>query len=263
MADFLPLCQEAARVGGDVLRRYAGKIRYREKGKHDLVTEADIAAQQAIREVLERHCPGFDFLGEEDDDALQAAGLEARAPYRWLVDPLDGTANYVHGLNGYAVSIALEHEGSIICGVVFDPMSGECYSAERGKGATLNGETLRTSGCTSMDEAMIAASFSPNVARDSIEITRFVEILHRCQSIRRLGSAALNLCYIAAGRLDGYWATSVKIWDIAAGMVILEEAGGTITNLAGEPLRLARPELAASATQALHAEFLQALAAAG
>jgi myo-inositol-1(or 4)-monophosphatase len=259
MEDFLPLCERAARQGGEILQSYAGRAKFREKGKHDLVTEADLASQQAIRELITTALPDHDFLGEEDNDALDAAGQAARSPYRWLVDPLDGTANYIHQLGNYAVSIALEHQGEMICGCVFDPVADECFTAERGRGAWLNGNPIQVSGCLTLDQAMVAASFSPHVERGSLEIERFIEVLHACQSIRRLGSAALNLCYIAAGRLDGYFATSVKIWDIAAGMLILTEAGGTITQIDGTPLLLARPEFAASASPSLHTALLATL----
>lgn len=259
MDDFLPLCIEAARLGGDVLRQYAGRVRYREKARHDLVTEADVASQKAIRELVASRYPEHDFLGEEDADAVAASKQGSRSDYRWVVDPLDGTANFVHGLGNYAVSVALQRGSEMVCGVVFDPVANECFAAAKGRGATLNGEPIQVSGCQAMDEAMIAASFSPNVPRGSIEITRFVEVLHAAQSVRRLGSAALNLCYIGAGRLDGYWATSIKIWDIAAGMLVMTEAGGVISQIDGTELQLAHPQLVASATPQLHEQFLRTL----
>ncbi|HTN76941.1 MAG TPA: inositol monophosphatase family protein [Pirellulaceae bacterium] len=260
MADFLAVCEKAARVGGQVLRDWQGKFRWREKGRRDLVTEADFAAQQAIREVVSAAFPAHEFLGEEDGDALIASQAHAMG-YRWIVDPLDGTANYVHGLANFAVSVALEHEGRMVCGVVFDPMSQECFSAVAGEGAKLNGQPIATSGCTLIEQAMIAASFPPHVERNSPEITQFIEVLLRSQSVRRLGSAALNLCYVASGRLDAYWATSVKIWDIAAGMLILQEAGGLITSMTGSPLVLAKPELIASSSPELLHELIGVLKA--
>jgi myo-inositol-1(or 4)-monophosphatase len=259
MDDFLPLCEAAARLGGDILNHYAGRVRYREKARHDLVTEADLASQKAIRELILAAHPDHDFLGEEDSNAVSTAAKANPSLYRWVVDPLDGTSNYVHGLANYAVSVALQHQGEIICGVVFDPVSKECFAAAKGRGATLNGERILTSGCETMDEAMIAGSFSPNVSRGSLEIARFLEVLHASQSVRRLGSAALNLSYVAAGRLDGYWASSVKIWDIAAGLLIVTEAGGLITQIDGNPLSLEHPDFAASASAPLHQAFLATL----
>lgn len=259
MVEFLPLCEDAARQAGDVLRAYAGRIRWREKGRHDLVTEADIAAQERIFAVLRAAHPDHDLLGEEDLSAAKSAGAASSSPFRWVVDPLDGTTNYVHGLPYYSVSIALEHQGEIVCGVVYDPTADECFAAARGAGATLNGEKLQTSDCESLEAAMIAASFAANVPRGSAEVTRFIEVLHSCQALRRMGSAALNLCYVGCGRFDGYWATSVQRWDIAAGMLIALEAGGVITSLEGTPLDLAEPKIVATATPKLQAQLLKTL----
>jgi myo-inositol-1(or 4)-monophosphatase len=148
----------------------------------------------------------------------------------------------------------------LLLGVVFDPLSKDCFIAERDKPATLNGQSIRTSGCERAEEALIAVSFSSNVPRGSIEITRFIEALHACQSVRRMGSAALNLCNVACGRLDAYWATSVAIWDVAAGLLIVQQAGGTACALDGSPLGLDRPEMIASASPALQRELVEVLA---
>jgi myo-inositol-1(or 4)-monophosphatase len=259
MQEFLAPCEQAARLGGRELLRWQGKFQWREKSKKDLVTEADLASQQAIQAFVAAEFPDHDFLGEEDEGAVDFAGKQARKPFRWLVDPLDGTANYVHGLPNYAVSVAIEYAGNVVCGVVYDPNADECFAAARGQGATLNGKRVSVSGCQHLEEALVAASFAPNVRRGSPEIARFVEVLVRCQSMRRLGSAALNLCYVGAGRLDSYWATSVKIWDVAAGMLFVQEAGGTVTSMDGSPVSLAHPEMLASATSPLHAELLSVL----
>ncbi|MBW8885260.1 MAG: inositol monophosphatase, partial [Planctomycetia bacterium] len=196
-----------------------------------------------------------DFLSEEDAAERRANGEPPiparRSEWRWIVDPLDGTTNYVHHLPGYAVSIALQRGDEIELGVIFDPLSEECFVAERGKGANLNGKPLKTSGCQPIDKALIAVSFSPHVSRDSPEIRRFTEVLLASQSVRRMGSAALNLCYVGAGRLDGYLATSVSIWDVAAGLLIASEAGGAVSALDGGPLNLERPELLAAASKHL------------
>src|SRR6185503_9904346 len=232
----------------------------------DLVTEADLASQKAIREVLLGTFPDHDFLGEEEAAERTAAGQaaipERRSEYRWIVDPLDGTANYVHRLQTYAVSIALQHRNDLVLGVVYDPVSEECYTARRGEGALLNGLPIRTSPCQQLDQAMIAVSFSSCVERGSIEITRFIEALHTCRSVRRLGSAALNLAYLAAGRLDAYWATSVHAWDVAAGFLLVEEAGGKITGIDGQAVNLEAPQFLATANQTLHDRMLGLLATA-
>src|SRR5262245_10612907 len=226
----LEVCLEAAKLGGRALLQWRDRFQAREKGPRDLVSQADLAAQEAIRGVLCKAFPDHDFLSEEDAAERRSKGQppipERRSEYRWIVDPLDGTTNYIHHLPGYAVSIALQRGAEIELGVVFDPLTRECFVAERGKGATLNGKKLRTSGCSAIETALIAVSFSPPVNRNSPEIRRFVEILLASQSVRRMGSAALNLCYVAAGRLDGYLATSVSIWDVAAGLLMVDEAGG-------------------------------------
>ncbi len=262
MSDFLPICVEAARAAGHVLLDWQSRFSVREKGRNDLVTEADDAAQEVIREILLKAIPDHDFLGEEEAADRKQQGLPnppRSSPFRWIVDPLDGTANYVHGLPAYAVSIALERGQDLLCGCVFDPSSSECFTAVAGQGAALNGKPIRVSHCQSLASAMVAVSFPPNVPRGSIEITRFVEVLHAAQSVRRLGSAALNLCYIGAARLDSYWATSVSSWDVAAGVLIVREAGGIVTDIRGTPLEIDRPEFVAACSPQLHAEVLDLL----
>jgi myo-inositol-1(or 4)-monophosphatase len=264
MPDFLEVCLDAARRGGAVLLEWQDRFRPREKGPKDLVTEADVASQEAIREVIHKAFPGHDFLSEEDAADRKSQGRDPipqrRSEFRWIVDPLDGTVNYVHRLPGFAVSIALQQGPAVILGVILDPFNEDCFIARKGQRPTLNGRPIKTSGCERLDQSLIAVSFSPNVPRGSIEIARFIEALLACQSVRRMGSAALNLAYVAAGRLDAYWATSVSIWDVAAGLLMVEEAGGAFTAMDGSPLCLERPEFVASATQPLHGQLLEILA---
>jgi myo-inositol-1(or 4)-monophosphatase len=252
---FLSVCLEASELAGQALLDWQDRFTPREKGPKDLVSQADLAAQEAIRACILKSFPDHDFLSEEDAADRKAKGLppiaERRSHYRWIVDPLDGTTNYIHHLPGYAVSIALQAGSRIELGVVFDPLAKECFVAERGKGAKLNGNPLQSSGCDDLNRALIAISFSPHVNRDSPEIRRFVEILLASQSVRRMGSAALNLCYVAAGRLDGYLATSVSIWDVAAGLLMVEEANGRTAGLRGAPVCLDKPELIAAASPQL------------
>ncbi len=254
-AEFLAVCLDAAQRAGQVLLDWRDRFQPREKGPKDLVSEADLAAQEAIRDCILKSFPDHDFLSEEDAADRKAKGQapipDRRSDFRWIVDPLDGTTNYVHSLPGYAVSIALQRGAELELGVVYDPLAQECFAAERGKGATLNGKPLATSGCQKLDQALVALSFSPHVTRDSPEITRFVEVLLAAQSVRRMGSAALNLCYVAAGRLDGYLATSVSIWDVAAGVLIAREAQGVVSGLSGGALNLDRPELIAASSRPL------------
>ncbi|MBW3601025.1 MAG: inositol monophosphatase [Planctomycetes bacterium] len=259
MPNYLAICEQAARVGGESLLQWKGKFHVKEKAPRDLVTEADVASQKAIRDVVLEAFPDHDFVGEEslpDDPARKA---HRRSEFRWIVDPLDGTTNYVHQLRSYSVSVALEQAGTIIAGVVYDPDLDECYSAEAGEGAFLNGRRLHGSNCRQPDQALVAASLPARVPRDSPEVLRLVEIIHECQAVRRLGSAALNLCYVAQGALDAYWATSVKLWDVAAGMLIVREAGAVITALDGGEINLQRPRFLAAATPELHRELLAIL----
>jgi myo-inositol-1(or 4)-monophosphatase len=259
MASYLEICEQAARAGGAVLLDWRDRITAREKGPRDLVTEADFASQRAIAEIIETAFPDHAFLGEEDIEGQKAQAEASTSGFRWIVDPLDGTVNYVHGMNNFSVSIALEQEGSMIAGVVYDPVADECYAAAVGQGATLNGKPIAVSNCQQLEEALIAASFSAGTRSDSMEVARFAEVLGQCQAIRRLGSAALNLSYAAAGRLDAYWADSVKIWDIAAGVLILQEAGGVVSHLDGGAYQSEDPKIVVAATPSLHEQLLRVM----
>jgi len=262
MSDFLAVCEQAARAGGAALQDWEKRITVREKGPKDLVTEADFASQRAIRGVVLSAFPDHRFLGEEKDGADGEATESAATgdgAYRWIVDPLDGTLNYIRGMPSYAVSVALERSGKVLAGVVFDPLLGECFAAAVGRGAWLNGKRIRASCCTSVSDALVAVSFSANVPRDSVEVRRFVEVLHACQAVRRSGSAALNLCYVASARLDAYFASSVQVWDVAAGVLVAKEAGAFLTSIVGRDFDLRQPNLAVAATAELHAGLLECL----
>lgn len=265
MHEFATTCEEAAKAGGRILLSWRDRFVAKCKAPSDFVTEADLASQKAIREIVLGAFPTHEFLGEEDlgdadrGNRSTSAAAEVSDAYRWVVDPLDGTTNYVHGLQHYCVSVALERRGELLVGAVYDPIKDESFTAVAGQGAYVNGQALRTSQTESLRDALVAVSFSARVPRSSYEIKHFVEILHRSGATRRMGSAALNLCYIAAGRLDAYWATSVNTWDVAAGVLLVREAGGTVTGLDGGALDLDHPRLAASASPPLHGELLGAL----
>ncbi|HEV2968959.1 MAG TPA: inositol monophosphatase family protein [Pirellulales bacterium] len=264
MPDFLAICEQAARAGGAVLLEWADRFSVREKAPSDLVTEADIASQEVVRSILLTAFPDHDFLSEEDpvlpaiagqarDSARPAGQLNGR--YRWIVDPLDGTTNYVHHVPEFAVSIALEQAGEVLVGCVFNPVAGECFTAVQGGGAFLNGRRLAVSQATELSHALVAASFPPKVEPGSRVLKDFAEVIVACQSVRRTGSAALNLCYVAAGRFDAYWARETKIWDVAAGSLLIREAGGLITGLDGAPFHLDRPQFISAATEHLHRQL--------
>lgn len=255
MDDFIQRCQHAAKKAGETIVRLRGKVDIREKGPADLVTEADLASQQIIFEELSGHFPDFGFIGEEDLDGTGQSGRD----YCWIVDPIDGTTNYVHGLDNFSISIGLRHVDELVMGLVHDPVRNETFWAKKGHGAFLNGCRLQVSRTTRARDALVAASFSPKIDRESIEIKRFVEAVCECRAVRRLGSAALNLCYVAAGRLDAYWATSLKIWDLAGGIPIVREAGGQITSLDGGPFQLENARFIASSTPNLQSELVNIL----
>jgi myo-inositol-1(or 4)-monophosphatase len=241
-----------------------GRLQAREKGPKDLVTEADTTSQRVVKDILLNAFPEDEFVGEEDAQGAHwpRSGDPSQSDtkiLRWVVDPLDGTANYVHQLPGFAVSIGLACGNDLLAGVVYDPWLEECFVAIRGGGASLNGRPIRVSGCARLEQAMVAVSFPPDVTKQSPDIPRFERLLIACQSLRRLGSAALNLCYVAAGRMDAYWATSCKPWDVAAGVVLVQEAGGVVTDIDGGPFVLAAPVFAAAANPALHGQFLRQL----
>ena len=231
----------AAREAGESLRDAFGAeqaVRY--KGEVDIVTEVDERAEQLIREILLGAFPAYGMLAEE------GGWLSGDEDARWIVDPLDGTTNYAHGLPIFCVSIALEKAGEVVLGVVHDPMREETYTAERGEGATLNDEPIRVSDTDEPIRALVATGFPYDRAQmpEALELFRRFAVITR--GMRRLGSTALDLCYVAAGRLDGYYERGIWAWDIAAGSLILEEAGGKVTDYRGGELNLEGREIVAS-----------------
>ena len=231
----------AAKEAGEVLRKGFGwqhSVRY--KGEVDLVTEVDEQAEQVIREILLGAFPAFGMLAEE------GGALVGEEDARWIVDPLDGTTNYAHGLPILCVSIALERAGKVLLGVVHDPMREETYLAERRGGATLNAEPIKVSDTDELIGALIATGFPYDRTEMPGALELFGRLAATTRGMRRLGSAALDLCYVASGRLDGYYERGIWPWDLAAGSMILEEAGGKLTNYRGDVLDLDGREIVAS-----------------
>ncbi len=241
------IAEQAARIGGAILQEWAGRITPREKSPKNLVTEADLASQKAIREFLLSACPGHGFLGEEDDGAVSE-----ESDYRWIVDPLDGTSNYVHRFPFYAVSIGVEFRQSLVAGAIYDPTRDEMFAASQGGGATLNGRPIEPSVTGPLESALVIASLPVKTTPESPEVRRFLRVLTKAQSLQRTGSAALNLCYVASGRMDAFWSTSLKPWDMAAGVLILTEAGGRVSRIDGSPFDVNVSNLLASNGQRLH-----------
>ena len=258
MSNYITVCEQAARASGAVLLEKMGKVAVREKAPADLVTEADLASQELVcRKVLDAF-PDHQVIGEENVNSARAS--HARAEYHWIVDPLDGTTNYVHGVPHFSVSLALEHNERLLVGTVFDPVSAECFTAVAGEGSYLNGRRIHTSQIATLSDALAAVGFPPGVSRDSLDLAVFTEALESFQALRRTGSAALNLSYLAAGRFDAAWSFSTKIWDVAAGVLIIREAGGVVTAPDGGPFELTQGHFSAAANEQLHAQ-LQALLA--
>lgn len=249
--DWLEAAERAARLGGRILLDWRSRITVTEKGRADLVTEADFASQQAIHDLLHEAFPGHGFLGEEG----LARTYDDDCPYRWIIDPLDGTGNYVHGFPYFAVSIALEERGRLIVGVVYDPTRDELFAAGPDRPTTLNGSPVRPSVVSSLSGAMAVASLPVGTTRDDPAVRRFLDVLPLAQSLQRTGSAALNLAYVACGRIDGFWSSSLKPWDMAAGHVLVERAGGKVTRADGRPVDVAVPDIVATNGTALHEEL--------
>lgn len=264
--EHLEVCERAARAGGATLLDWIGRFEAREKAPADLVTEADLASQQAIRRIVLDAFPEHELLGEEEDPT---APPQRETAYRWIADPLDGTANYVHQVPHYCVSLALERcataerPAELLVGVVFDPVSGECYSAAAGRGAWLNGAAIRSSDVSELSGSLAAVGFPPGSRRDGPDVDVFLAALESCQAIRRTGSAALNMCYVAAGRFDVFWSYSTKVWDMAAGALLIEEAGGAIVAPDGGPLRHETGQFLAAANEPLLGKLQEMVARAG
>ncbi len=248
---------DVARGAGRILRAGYGRpgaIDY--KGGIDLVTEFDRLSEAFVRAELARRFPGHAWLGEESGASLPA---EQVPEFRWVVDPLDGTTNFAHAYPFFAVSIALEVRGERALGVVYDPLRDECFSALRGAGARLNGVPIAVSRETRMERALAATGFAYDVHEKPEETLRFFEpFLSRVQGIRRDGSAALNLAYLACGRFDLFWEVKLHAWDVASGALLVEEAGGRVTDFVGGAMPADGFEVAASNAE-LHPQLLAIL----
>jgi myo-inositol-1(or 4)-monophosphatase len=224
----LAFAEGAARRAGTILReRFGRPHEVQFKGAIDIVTEADKASEALIAGLVRERWPDHDLLGEE------GARGDASRPFRWVIDPLDGTTNFAHNMPTFAVSIGLEHAGAPLLGAVYDPMRDELFAAARGRGATLNGEPIRVSDAAALIDALLVTGFSYSMETRARQAHLWRAFLTRVRAIRQTGSAALNLCYVAAGRLDGYWERGIAPWDVAAGVAILLEAGGAVTDFAG------------------------------
>lgn len=244
--EYLQSAIELARAAGDVLKHYAHREKHVEfKGRANLVTIADKESEALIIRGIRERYPDHAILAEESG-ALTAQG-NIQAPFRWIIDPLDGTTNFAHQYPFYSVSIGLEQAEQVICGVVYDPMRDEMFSAARGEGAFLNGDRLQVSDIEDLGHALLLTGFPYNF-RERIDVVlgQFRNFLTEAQAVRRGGSAALDLAYIACGRCDGFWELELHPWDTAAGGLIAEEAGARITDFKGNAFSIYMKEILAS-----------------
>jgi len=234
---------EASKKAGALLQDYARSgFRIEHKNPINLVTDADHAAERCVIEHLRTQFPSHGFLAEE-----QGRVDHSPSPYLWIIDPLDGTTNFAHGYPTYCVSIGLEHHGRCILGVIFDPSRDELFTAVEKGGAHLNGNPIHVSGTTTLGASLLVTGFAYDI-RDTPRnnLDHFAKFALKAQGLRRTGSAALDLCYVAAGRFDGFWEVRLNPWDMAAGSVIAQEAGGRLTDFRGNPLSIYEQELVAS-----------------
>lgn len=254
----LAVAIEAALAAGQIQRQYfRHEFSIRKKGTIDLVTEADLAVERDIRERIAWHFPSHTVLGEE---GAQSSPTSA-SPFRWIVDPIDGTTNFAHGLALFCVSIGLEIDGRVALGVIYEPIGNELFTAERGEGARLNGTRIHVTQESSLIDSLLVTGFpytASDARREQLDI--FEAFLARSRAVRRLGSAALDLANVAAGRFEGFWEQGLHPWDVAAGALLVEEAGGTVSGFGGEAFDVFVPEIVAT-NGAVHPRVLEVIGA--
>ncbi|MBI5048126.1 MAG: inositol monophosphatase [Deltaproteobacteria bacterium] len=251
---FKKTAMNAAKKAGLLLKKNIDKVHHIEfKGVIDIVTEMDKKAEDLIIKIIKHEFPEHGILTEENREQ------KTDSEYRWIIDPLDGTTNYSHGFPIFCVSIALEKRGAVVMGVVYNPMLNELFTAGIGQGAHLNNKKIKVSGIGELSKSLLATGF-PYDVRTSPQnnIAHFANFAVRAQAIRRAGSAALDMCYVACGRFDGFWELKLKPWDTAAATLIIKEAGGTVTDFAGKPFSLYTGETLAS-NGLIHNEMIKVL----
>jgi myo-inositol-1(or 4)-monophosphatase len=249
---------QTARDAGRILaERFGRKIEISNKSEIDLVTESDLASERLIIDRIKTYYPRHSILAEESGVTNPH---DHEGDWRWIIDPLDGTTNYAHGYPCFCVSIALEQKGRMEVGVVYDPIRDEMFAAERGQGASLNGRRINVSRTMALSGALLCTGFPYDVRQRNEFARHFASFIMHAQGVRRDGAAALDLAYVAAGRFDGFWEEGLKPWDVAAGALIIEEAGGRVSNYQGEPLDIHSPPVVAS-NGLIHQEMQQLLLA--
>lgn len=239
----LNFAMETVRDAGRILLEKLGRVNISKKGEINLVTEADLASEALIIERIRSHYPRHSILAEEAGDAVVIGDGSSS---KWIIDPLDGTTNYAHGYPCFCVTIALEHEGEIVLGVTFDPTRDELFAAEKGRGATLNGKPIRVSNAETLRDSLIVTGFPYDFKTKPQFVKHFTDFLMESRGVRRDGSAAIDLAYVACGRFDGFWEEGLNPWDVAAGKLLVEEAGGVVSYYDGSPFSIYTPPILAS-----------------
>lgn len=254
MKDFMAVARDAALNAGRLLKENIhGTREITYKGDINLVTEMDMRSERAVVETLRASFPGHGIIAEEETNIQNDSG------FTWIIDPLDGTTNYAHGYPCFCVSIALEHEGEVVLGVVYDPMRDELFSAQKGQGASLNGKPVRVSLVDTLITSLLATGFPyDRKVSEKNNMDYFHDLLMASQEVRRDGSAALDLCSVACGRFDGYWELKLKSWDVAAGSLIVREAGGMVSDFTGSGSGIHDEEILASNGR-IHGAMLEIL----
>ena len=238
MSSFLETAADIAREAGALIANYLERhIGFELKGDFDLVTEADRASEKLIVERLKSHYPSHAIVAEE------GGGQEGSSEYRWYVDPLDGTTNFAHGFPAFNVTMGLERAGELIAGVVFDPVRNEMFTAELGSGAYLNQHRIQVSKVPRIESSLVATGFPSRKRHENVNVHFYYQLAMLSHGVRRAGSAALDLSYVACGRLDAFWEFGLNPWDIAAGVLMIREAGGTCSDMHGNPLNLRGPHI--------------------
>jgi len=254
MKDFLEIAKQAALASGEIqMQHYRREKQIEFKGEINLVTQVDKMCEREIVSRLQGAFPEHDILAEE------GTGTRKDSPYKWVIDPLDGTTNYAHGYPLFCTSIGLEYKGEIVVGVVYEPNLNELFLAEKGQGATCNGERIRVSKTSKLDEALLATGFAYNVKQvKNNNLDHFSNFILNARAVRRDGVAAADLCYLAMGRFDGFWELELQPWDLAAGFLMVEEAGGIVTDFRYKPFNIYMKEVLAS-NSLIHKEMTRVL----
>lgn len=252
--EFKKIAILSALKGGKILLKNRGKVKkVGYKGKVNLVTEVDFQSERAILKILKKNFPDFGILTEESEPEKKDS------EYKWIIDPLDGTTNYFHDFPSYCVSVALEKKGNIILGVIFNPLLNELFVAEKGKGAFLNRKRIFVSKTNALSKSLLATGFPYDIRESNIDnLDHFANFAKKTQAIRRAGSAALDLCYLAMGRFDGFWELKLSPWDTAAGSLLVKEAGGKVTDFKGGKYSIYKKEILASNGK-IHSQMFEVL----